>query len=345
MNERRHLAITLALAALTHAAALVIVRIQPPTPEAPSAARASEVEIGLEQDTAPALAPAPLVDEAPREDGRGRTPGARNADRSGAHRGAAQPQQEQETAPGAPASAAPNVLTTPDRSGWSFRASTVDLGVDPRTRPLANSAARAGAGAGSSGDGRASSTGGLAEGLEALDVERGLGRGGVMTTAIHDAVQMSSVMGSAIFAVTIDASGAVAVSVSSASQDELGWSKLNEAVRASVLARKDQIRLPSGARGLRIAVQAEAHEQYPNGVKPQDLGTHGFATGLSATETKDRIDIHLPTLGVHHHGKVCDVAVAGIPPFLGLAGGCDPSNIGAVAQRIVAARVVSETKM
>jgi hypothetical protein len=150
-------------------------------------------------------------------------------------------------------------------------------------------------------------------------------------------------MGTAIFAVTIDSAGSVKVSLSSASQDEVGWARLNEAIRARVLERKDQLRMPPDGRGLRIAVEAEAHEQYPNGVRPSETGTRTFATGPSVTETKDWVNIHLPNAGVVHRGKVCSVGVSAVPPFI--QGGCDPSNIGTVAQRVMKSHVVSESRL
>jgi len=349
MEGGRHLRVSLVLACLAHACAFAAVRLAPPRPPVVADADAADTNATLfeiQQDVAPAdeppssVAPTSTATTAPGALAYAARPGAVvNAPRAGtAGDGVATPAPASSDAP-------PNVLTAPGDEGWSFHATNVDIGIDPRKRPLL----AAGQGPAASGDTPAggpppaSTTGGLAESLDAADVARGLGRGGVVGTAIHEAVQASSVMGTAIFAVTIDGAGAISVRVSSASQDELGWARLNEAIRASVAARKDQIRMPPGAHGLRIAVQAEAKEQYPNGVKPKDLGTRGVAKGFTTTETKDKVDIHLPQLAVVHHGKVCDVGLSAIPPFI--AGGCDPSNIGSVAQRIVTARVVSETRL
>jgi hypothetical protein len=347
MEGGRHLRVSLVVACLAHAFAFAAVRLAPPRP--PAAPAAPDVE-GTYLEIEPSVALAPdRAPSAPAPTAPADLPGAlAHAARAGS---AANPPRDgtagsDSIAPAPASSDTLHVVTAPGDEGWSFHATNVDLGIDPRKRPLLAAGPGAGPSVGDSpaaGAPPASTTGGLAESLDAADVARGLGRGGVVSAAIHEAVQASSVMGTAIFAVTIDGAGAVSVRVSSASQDELGWARLNEAIRASVAARKDQIRMPAGAHGLRIAVQAEAKEQFPNGVKPKDLGTRGVAKGFSTTETKDKVDIHLPELAVVHHGKVCDVGLSAIPPFI--AGGCDPSNIGAVAQRIVTSRVVSESRM
>lgn len=363
MRDGGHLRITLALASLAHLGAFAGVHLAPRSPARPPVAAISAMgdldatffEIQREEPPVPQdseRAVAPAAPDAPRVPGSAALANVRataSAGTAGGMPGAARAAGDG-TAASVPQDVPPSVVTSPNGEGWSFHWTAVDLGLDPRKRRLfaagpAPSAADAprGPGAGAVGAPHASTTGGLKESLDAADVARGLGRGGVVSTAIHDAVQASSVMGTAIFAVTIDGAGAISVRVSSASQDELGWARLNESIRASVAARKDQIRMPAGAQGLRIAVQAEAKEQFPNGVKPKDLGTKGVAKGPSVTETKDKVDLHLPELGVVHHGKVCSVGVSVIPPFI--AGGCDPSNIGTVAQRIVTSRVVSESRL
>jgi hypothetical protein len=230
-----------------------------------------------------------------------------------------------------------DVVRAPDE-GWTFHPARVDLGIDPVKRPLRGAGAREREG--TSTPAGASSTGGLAEALAAHDVALGLGRGGAVNTIVHEAVQASSVMGKAIFVVTFDGAGGVSVHVSSASADEREWARLNESIRASVLAKKDTMRLPT-PRSLRVAVEVEAKEQYPNGVKPKDLGTRFVAEGPKVTSTKDHVEIQLPALGFAHAGKVCGIGVLVIPPVI--QGGCDPSNIGAVAQRIVTAHIVSES--
>ena len=326
-----------AVALAAHALALVALRtVAPRAHDAPPAEIASSF---LEIETEPALQE--------EKSGPLEAPDAPRAAAAVALRDSPSAAASAAIAAGAPEATAPaaktDVVTAPDGEGWSFRSSSVDLGIDPKKRALvATGPSRAEAPA-IPGAAPASTTGGLAEGLDAHDLALGLGRGGVVNTAVHDAVQGASVMGKAIFAVTIDSAGTVTVGVSSASQDEVGWARLNESIRASVVARKDQIRLPPGAHGLRIAVEAEAKEQFPNGRKPSDLGTRGVAKGPSVTETKDHVEINLPDVGIEHRGKVCDVKLKlGIPP---ISGGCNPENIGTIAQRIVTARVVSESRL
>ncbi len=345
MGDGRNLRRALVLACLAHAGGFAAVRLAPPRPA--QAAAVADVEgTFLSIETVPVVAEPSSVTppDAPTAAigalahlGRAGGAAAVRAGQAGSVMSSGDG-----VAAADPADATPNVLTSPNDEGWTFHSTKVDLGIDPKKRAML---AAGGPGAADAPPSRigGSKTGGVVEALDAKDGERGLGRGGVVNAAIHDAVQASSVMGTAIFAVTIDGSGAIRVTVSSASQDEVGWARLNESIRASVAARKDQIRMPPSGGGLRIAVQAEAKEQFPNGVKPQDLGTKGVAKGLSVTETKDKVDINLPQLAVVHRGKVCDVGLSAIPPFI--AGGCDPSNIGAVAQRIVTARIVSETRL
>ncbi len=347
MRAAPRLRVALVLACALHAGALATVRRTASRAAAPAAAgdvARLEIDVEAEPEAAPTSAGAGAVAVAtPEPRSRGQLAGARPAEAPSA------------LAPPAATAAtgADGVVTAPREAsgeGWSIRTTTVDLGIGihPNTRPLLALGAGAEAPpAGSAGPSAAprtaSRTGGLVEALDAADVAHGLGRGGLVNTAVHDAAQASSVMGKAIFAITIDGAGKVTVGVSSATEDEIGWAGLSETIRASVAARAErgQMRLPPG--GLRIAVETEAKEQYPNGAKPKDMGTKGVAKGPSVTETKERVDLHLPELAVVHRGKVCAVGVSLIPPFVG--GGCDPSNIGAVAQRIVTARIVSETRL
>src|SRR5262249_7829992 len=138
---------------------------------------------------------------------------------------------------------APKVIDSANAEGWSFRATTIDLGLDPKQRPIA--ARQAAAGSRDVDQGAPpSKSGGVGEALDAPDAARGLGRGGVVGVAVRDAVEASSVMGTAIFAVTIDAGGSVKVTLSSASQDEVGWARLNEAIRRRVLEQRGRLRMP-----------------------------------------------------------------------------------------------------
>lgn len=350
MTAGRDLHVSLVLACVVHVGALVAVRVVPPKALAvPTEAPLATFD--LEEDVA--SAPVPSAASALATTGGGalavldtaRTP--RNAALHQA--GAAAAEANVAAEPAAPQGSSDGVVTAPDGQGWSFRAAQVDLGIDPKKRPLLAMGPGGGEAPPSTGGGPsggpppASTTGGLVEALDAHDVALGVGRGGAVNTAVRDAVQASNVMGRAIFAITIDGAGTVTVGLSDASQDERGWIKVTEAIRASVAAKKDQLRLPPGSHGMRIAVETEAKDQYPNGAKPKDMGTKAVAKGPGVVETKDHVEIVLPDVGIEHRGKVCSVGVKLIPPFIG--GGCDPSNIGSVAVRVVSARIVSESRL
>jgi hypothetical protein len=351
MLGERGLRVSLVLACVVHVGVLVAVRAVPPKGP-PAAAAEALATFDLEEEPA-AVPRAPEGSEpvAVAALDVARVPGS-VAPRP-VPAGAASPEANAAPAAATSAQAVPDgVVTAPDGQGWSFHAANVDLGIDPKKRPLlamgsgsGEAPPRPGASPGAlpGGPPPASTTGGLAEALDAHDVALGLGRGGAVNTAVRDAVQAANVMGKAIFAITIDGAGAVTVGLSDASQDERGWMKVTEAIRASVTARKDQLRLPPGSSGLRIAIETEAKDQYPNGAKPKDMGTKAVAKGPSTVETKDHVEIVLPDVGIEHRGKVCSVGVKLIPPFI--AGGCDPSNIGSVAIRVVTARVVSESRL
>lgn len=199
-----------------------------------------------------------------------------------------------------------------------------------------------------------STSGGLVEGLDARDLSIGLGRGGGMVVSALEAAAAGDAApfeGRATFDVAIDASGHVSVALLNASSGAAQWARLGQATRASI--DPSRLRIPPGARGWHVVADVEAKVQYPNGLDPKKLDTHVEAAGARIVENKERDEAHQPPLlfdktpGVTlaHAGKVCTVRVTLGLTLTPISGGCDPSNIGARAVRVVHGHVVSEGRM
>lgn len=233
--------------------------------------------------------------------------------------------------------AAPSGVIEPDHEamGWAFRPT---MGADLRLHgPV---------GATEIGEQKtvaARTSGGVIEALDAADHEKGLSRGGPALSAVEHAVGASTVMGNATFEVRVEASGAVTVDVIDASKDRDRWAALAASIRADVVARRAQLRIPPNARGLRIAIRVEAVDRLPDGrTKPK--GATFSATPGSIEETKDHIDIEAPSATLAYEGKVCSAGVTMTLTGPQLAGGCSPENMNAVMVRGVAGRIVDESR-
>lgn len=187
----------------------------------------------------------------------------------------------------------------------------------------------------------ASATGGLTEGLAARDVALGLGQGGPVLSALEDAARRvgGPVDGFATFDVGIDTSGHVSVSVTNVSSAYDSWARVASVAVASVDTRR--IHIPPGHRGWRVAVRVEAKEQFPNGLRPRELGTHVTTTG--AKIAKDSMVMEsVPSVTVATTGKVCGVGLTVSILGPGIVGGCNPENAGMPAVRIVSGHVIDE---
>ncbi|MEO6419858.1 MAG: hypothetical protein ABIP39_10650 [Polyangiaceae bacterium] len=209
---------------------------------------------------------------------------------------------------------------------WSFQAQgPIDLGIGKGAQLSSAELKSAGRPSESESPGAApapaSSTGGLIESLDAQDVARGFGRGGPARTAAEMATRDAAVMGSAIFAVKIDVQLNVTVELANVSSDYPGWARVAEDIKRTIVAKN--VRMPHGAKGLRISVRVEAKDQYPDGRNPKSVGGYAGAGGVG------------------YSGKVCSAGIVGI----GIGGGCSPENIGAPAVRIVSARIVAESRL
>ena len=140
--------------------------------------------------------------------------------------------------------------------------------------------------------------------LSADDVRRGLARGGALLGSLNTAVREAGpVRGQALLSVTVGPDGGL-TSVEFLRGDASEWSSALESFRA--LAARKRLRVPPGARGLRVTFSVQAKVQRPSG-KEVD------ASGL---------DIEPQGFGLRHTFDVAD--------------------IGAGGQRLVYARVVSE---
>lgn len=206
----------------------------------------------------------------------------------------------------------------------------------------------------------ASTTGGLQEGLEARDRELGLGASGPVIGALYRAAHsdVAPQLGSARFRVTLFSSGAVEVALSSSSGQMAGWSAV--AARAAESLRTTPQRIPAQREGVSILVEVTAESAFPNGLRRKDLkGPHLEAVAPrlrsveeaqaelqrlnpTAKEVGPPLILDLPGVYLAETGKVCSYRLGITASGPVLAGGCDPSHIGAKAQRMVHTRVVEE---
>jgi len=140
--------------------------------------------------------------------------------------------------------------------------------------------------------------------LSADDVRRGLARGGALLGSLNAAVREAGpVRGQALLSVTVGPDGGL-TSVEFLRGDASEWSSALESFRA--LAARKRLRVPPGARGLRVTFSVQAKVQRPSGKEVDAAG----------------LDIEPQGFGLRHTFDVAD--------------------IGAGGQRLVYARVVSE---
>jgi hypothetical protein len=150
----------------------------------------------------------------------------------------------------------------------------------------------------------------LENALAADDVQRGLARGGALVGPLSAAVREAGpVRGEALFAVTVGADGGV-LSAELLRGSGAEWTAALGSFRA--LAAKKRVRVPPGARGLRVTFSVKAKVQRPSGKAVEDSAVSAARPSL------------IEPNGLVPHGDF-DLA--------DLAGG---------GQRLVYARVVSE---
>jgi hypothetical protein len=215
-----------------------------------------------------------------------------------------------------------------------------------------------------------SSTGGLAEALEAHDQKIGLGPAGAVLTAVHDAgySEIAPAIGTATFSITVLRSGAVDVQLTGATSQAAEWAKLGESIAAAI--RRKPPRISETRIGVRLGIEVVAEERWPNGQPTRlDSGPKLAATPpkFQAVETAKQsllernpaavpdpdapagkppplqANYEAPFVGIQGRGKVCSYKI-GLSP-IPISGGCDPANIGAKARRVVSTRVTSQTML
>jgi hypothetical protein len=225
--------------------------------------------------------------------------------------------------------------------GWSFAPTKP---VDVTSTKVVAQSARDVVNEGTDRLGAGTAVGGLSKGLDDRDVDLGLGRGGPVLSALEAASRGMDVPveGAATFDVAIDISGHVSVALSDVSSQYAAWSRVASAAGAAVDAKR--VRIPPGARGWHIVVRIDAKVQYPNGLKPKQLGNHFEAT--PGEIDKDSLVMKkIPGFTISHVGKVCGVGLSVTILGPSIIGGCDPSNIGMPAGRIVSGHIVSEGRL
>ena len=240
-----------------------------------------------------------------------------------------------------PAAAEPAPVGSVGDEGWSFAPTKpVDItapgALAQSARDVANQDAdKAGAGA---------AVGGLSDALDQRDVSLGLGRGGPVLSALETASRGMDVPieGAATFDVAIDTSGHVSVALSDVTSEYAAWSKVAGAAGAAVDAKR--VRIPPGARGWHVVVRIDAKVQYPNGLKPKQLGNHFEASPGQISKTSMVMD-KLPGFTISTRGKVCGVGLSVTILGPSIAGGCDPENAGMPAGRVVSGHIVSEGRL
>jgi hypothetical protein len=145
--------------------------------------------------------------------------------------------------------------------------------------------------------------------LSADDVQRGLARGNALLGPLHSAVRDEGPLrGEATFRATVAADGSFG-SVELLRGSAAEWSAVLSAFRQ--LAARKHVRLPPGAKGLRVTFSVKAKVQLPSGKAPTDTAV-----------------------------RMADPSLA--PSGLIPQGDFDLADLGAGSQRLVYARVVSE---
>jgi hypothetical protein len=224
-----------------------------------------------------------------------------------------------------------------------------------------------------------STTGGLQEGLDERERERGLGPSGRVLSVLHQAAhaEVAPALGAARFDVTVLRTGAVEVTLRTASGEAERWRKVAAYIAAEL--RTLPPRIPAPREGVKLQVELVAEERMPNGTKVSSLGPPRLDAPpiklQSAAEAKKQlqadnpttanpdgdslpaINVDQPGLYVAERGKVADyrVGVALLPPAaqsyqegvtpLGLTaqGHFEPAHVGAKPQRTVHARVIEQS--
>lgn len=130
----------------------------------------------------------------------------------------------------------------------------------------------------------------LRESMDRTNQARGLGFGGPVASAAHQAClsKNAPTEGAATFDVLTGPDGAV-ISVSVRGTRGGDWSSVAEVLR-SILAGK-RLQVPPGAAGVAVAVRVEAKLQLPSGKSPNDPAVQAEIRGLGVSGTFDLADL------------------------------------------------------
>src|SRR5262249_11698597 len=142
--------------------------------------------------------------------------------------------------------------------------------------------------------------------------------------------------------IAIGADGTVDMRLAEASIDRPGWAALSQEITESL--KKKPIRLAPNQNGLRVTVRVEASEKFPEGMAPTPEKQQGVSVHASPgkiTETKDHIDIEIPSVVLVAKGRKCGGGIVLTPGGISGGGGC----AAGVAMRVVKARIVSEERL
>ncbi|MBK7582828.1 MAG: hypothetical protein IPI67_21870 [Myxococcales bacterium] len=259
----RPLTTCLALAAGLHTLVAVAVRSAPPgpLPPAPPAPVVYELSFEPTPEASPAL-PRPTVTAAPL-----RVPETADVPRTAGSPQVALSSRSSAGDAGSSSGEGPAVAQTTDTSGEPNprAARPLELGLGglwmrpalpdrPRTQGWKSGAETAG---------------GLGAELEARDRERGLARGGLIAThARSAAISLGPAEGTATFVVDTDADGKVQAVTLSEARGGASWTRVRAALTRALATRR--LRVPRGARGLRVSIRVEAKVQLPSGSRPGD---------------------------------------------------------------------------
>ena len=125
-----------------------------------------------------------------------------------------------------------------------------------------------------------STTGGLAEALEAHDQATGLGPAGAVLSAAREAAHtdVAPQLGTATFAVTVLRTGIVDVQLTGASSNVDGWQQVAASMAAAIKRKPPQIHPPRN--GVRIGIALEAEERWPSGAVARTEGPSVSVTML-----------------------------------------------------------------
>lgn len=189
-----------------------------------------------------------------------------------------------------------------------------------------------------------STTGGLFEALDQGDVERGMGHGGPVRSAVDAAAHRpdAPTFGKAVFAVALAADGSVHVSLAGSSGDPKGWEALRPAIREAVEKAPKRIRI--AGKGVLVTVAVEAKEQFASGATPtpdkkQGLGAQGSLGAVH--ETKEHVEFELPSGALTFKTRNCGAGVSLSAGGIGLSGNCESG----VAMRVVSTKIVAEQRL